>query len=153
MRWARSAQVLVAVVPVIYMPRDWGEGCNSPPLGTAQLGSMQKATNHVFLLITFSIGAVSVLLWKVCIGNLKSVVCNKTSPSLHPFISRIQKKMRGPAFVHKHCHKAGIFQIKAVGFAPRLLSIHQFPRESYIFSEPFFRDERCQVPGCLPLTL
>lgn len=52
MWWARSAQALVAVVPVIHMPRDQGEGYNSPLLGTAQVCSMQKATNHVFRLVT-----------------------------------------------------------------------------------------------------
>lgn len=52
MWWAGSAQVLVALtVPGIYVPRAQGEGCNSPPLGIAQLCSMQKATNHIFLLV------------------------------------------------------------------------------------------------------
>lgn len=40
----------MAVVPVIHMPRDQGEGCDSPPLGTAQLCSIKKATDHILLL-------------------------------------------------------------------------------------------------------
>lgn len=39
---------------------------------------------------------------------------------------------------------------KSKGFAPGLLSIYYFPRESWILSEPFWRDERwsARLPLC-----